>query len=368
MKIIYLHQYFKTPEEGGAIRSYHLAKAMVDHGWEVEMITTHNHKNGLENIKGIKVHYLKIPYDNSFTAPQRIKAFRTFQKQAYLKIASLDTPDLIYASSTPLSVGSVALKANKKLGIPYVFEVRDLWPEAPIQMGMLKNRIAQFYFKHIEQNIYKGAEKIVALSPVVKQKIKSQVHKKILCAPNMSDTTFFIPTYLPNSKIRVFYNGAIGKANAPHKIITLIKNNLNQEVNFTIMAQGSELSLLKEALSSYEQVRFVPYGNKVALKNIYDNVDVTLTSFLDLPVLEGCSPNKFFDSLAAGKVTLVNINGWLKRLVEQNYCGFHVDENTDLSNLLRQHNISELQKNAHNLAAKFHKEDVCMSIMDFISQ
>ena len=65
MKIVYVHQYFKTPQEGGAIRSYYLAKGLVDKGFDVEMVTSHNNKDYLEtNIEGIVVHYLPVSYDN----------------------------------------------------------------------------------------------------------------------------------------------------------------------------------------------------------------------------------------------------------------------------------------------------------------
>ena len=86
MKIIYLHQYFKTPEEGGAIRSWHLARALAKAGHQVEMITAHN-KNTLEEktMEGFRVHYLPVSYDNRYGTLRRILSFRRFARLAHAK-------------------------------------------------------------------------------------------------------------------------------------------------------------------------------------------------------------------------------------------------------------------------------------------
>ncbi len=119
MRIIYLHQYFKTPQTGGAIRSYHLAKGMVDAGHEVEMITAHNEpRYEIRDVDGIKVHYLPVPYSNEFGFLKRIKAFYDYVKASKKLIAKLPLADLIYATSTPLTVGYITLWAKKKLEAP----------------------------------------------------------------------------------------------------------------------------------------------------------------------------------------------------------------------------------------------------------
>ena len=367
MKVIYLHQYFKTPSEGGAIRSYYLAKAMVEHGWQVQVITAHDGPEQTTEIDGIHVHYLSVPYDNSFSTLQRVKAFRSFSKKAYSIIKKVYKADFIYATSTPLSVGEIALKAQKRLGIPYIFEVRDLWPEAPIQLGVMKNRLMRLYFRRLEKTIYEQASKLIALSPGIKSGIIETIKgKKILMAPNMCDMKNFRPSDVNNVRPKLLYNGAIGKANAPSKIISLVKEN--PLIDFYFMAKGACLQELKDELHSLENVTFIPFGSKKELQKVYEEIDITLTSFLDLPVLETCSANKFFDSLAAGKVTLVNVGGWMRDLVEKNYCGFYVDGETNLTQLLAPHNLKELKQNAHNLASQFHKDDVCHKVIEFIEK
>ena len=79
MKIIYIHQYFRTPQEGGPIRSYYLAKGLVDNGFDVEMITSHSkNEKVVKDVDGIKVHYLPAPYSNLMSFKRRIISFLKF--------------------------------------------------------------------------------------------------------------------------------------------------------------------------------------------------------------------------------------------------------------------------------------------------
>jgi len=110
MKILYIHQYFRTPDEGGAIRSYYLAKGLVEHGIEVELITSHNKPNSLiTEIDGIKVHYLPVYYDNSQGFLQRTYAFFKFMRLARKKARQISDIDICYATSTPLTIGLSAI-------------------------------------------------------------------------------------------------------------------------------------------------------------------------------------------------------------------------------------------------------------------
>ena len=195
MKVLYIHQYFRTPEEGGAIRSYYLAKGMVDNGIEVEMITSHNKPyEEVKDFEGIKVHYLPVFYENELGFTKRVFAFYRFMRLVRKKARSIKNVDLCYATSTPLTIGLSALKIKKELGIPYYFEVRDLWPEAPVQLGVIKKRFVKAYLERLEKKVYKNADKIIALSPGIKAQIeKRQPNKPIEVIPNMSDVDFFAP-------------------------------------------------------------------------------------------------------------------------------------------------------------------------------
>src|SRR5699024_5025197 len=145
-----------TPEEGGAVRSYYLGRALVEKGFQVEMITARNApKYKVENVQGIKVHYLPVAYKNEFGFWRRIFSFVRFYQKAFRLSRKISGISLVYATSTPLTVGLLALKIKRKLMIPYIFEARDLWPDAPIAMGAIRNRWLKKALFRMEKAIYR---------------------------------------------------------------------------------------------------------------------------------------------------------------------------------------------------------------------
>lgn len=341
MKILYLHQYFLTPEQGGAIRSYYLAKSLADKGYQVEMITSHNEKKDkTEIVDGITVHYISVYYDNSLGFIGRVYSFLKFVSRSYKKALSIQNIDLCYATSTPLTIGLVPLRLKKKFQIPYYFEVRDLWPEAPIQMGVIKNYFLKSFLRSMEKRIYKNAQKIIALSPGIRDGIeKLAPEKPIYVLPNISDCDFFHPEpkdavlekkFEVKNKFVVTYFGAIGKVNQLEYMIDAVRqckeDGLNQ-VHFLIVGKGSELCRIKSLAKKFQldNLGFYDFTDKAGLKKILNVTDATYISFADKPILETNSPNKFFDAIASGKLCVVNSKGWIREMIEQEQCGFYAD-------------------------------------------
>ncbi|MCE7994134.1 MAG: glycosyltransferase family 4 protein [Roseivirga sp.] len=342
MKILYIHQYFKTPQEGGAIRSYYLGKGLVENGFEVEMVTTHNEKDYRKvRIDGITVHYLPIPYSNGMGSIRRLGSFISFVRASKKVIRSIEGVDLAYVTSTPLTVGLIGLWMKKKLGLPYIFEVRDLWPTAPIEIGVIKGALIKKWLFRLEARIYRGAEKIVSLSPGMRDWIKQVVPEKdVYMIPNMADCQFFtkeikdpklVEFYHVSQPFVITYFGSIGTANHLEYFLDLAEQSLQNQlnINFKIVGDGGKLSSIK--LSAYlkklSNVEFIGHQNKGGVKDILNISDATYVCFADLPVLATNSPNKLFDSLAAGKMTIVNTPGWTKDLVEKYNCGFYANPN-----------------------------------------
>lgn len=372
MKILYIHQYFKTPEEGGAIRSYYLAKGLVDHGIEVELITSHNDNvEATRRIDGITVHYLPVKYDNSDGFFKRVFAFFKFMRLARKKAAGIHGVDLCYATSTPLTIGISAMKIKKDKKVPYFFEVRDLWPEAPVQMGVIKNPLLKRYLKSLEDQVYKNADKIVALSPGIRSEIKKlRPDKEIELIPNMSDIDFFTPedknielekTFATEGKFVISYFGAIGRANHLEYLLAAANRALKAEIPvlFFIIGEGSELIKLKYLANHFEltNLKFLPFQSKYNLRRVLNVTDAAYVSFVSKPVMETNSPNKFFDALAAGKLIITNTKGWVKDIVEDEQCGFYYDpDNPDefvkkLSTYLEiDKNLKTAQSHARHLA------------------
>ncbi len=333
MKILYVHQYFKTPQEGGSIRSYYLAKGLVDAGHEVTLVTAHDGSYEVKNVDGIKVHYLSVKYDNKFGFLRRLYSFWQFVMLAKKEALKLDKHDLAYVMTTPLTTGFIATFLKRKLDLPYYFEVGDLWPEAPISMGVIKNRILKKWLYSIERRFYFEADKVIALSPAIRNYIeKVSPNTKVYVIPNMADCQFFEPEfsvgdYSFSNKFHVTYCGAIGKANQLEFLIAAARESAKNQlpIHFNIIGYGSEMKRLQREAKYLFNVSFHDHAGKDRVKEILDKSDAVYVSFKDVDVLGTGSPNKFFDSLAAGKLSIINFPGWIKNIVEKNKCGFHHD-------------------------------------------
>ncbi|MFY0591555.1 glycosyltransferase family 4 protein [Roseivirga sp.] len=339
-RILYIHQYFKTPQEGGAIRSYYLSKGLVENGFEVEMITTHNDSiYTVKEIAGVRVHYLPVAYSNEMGFVKRVRSFLKFVRLAKKTATKIKDIDSAYITSTPLTVGLIGLWLKRKYNIPYTFEVRDLWPTAPIQIGAIKGKVFKNWLYRLEKKIYKGADRIVALSPGMRDWIKKVVPEKdVFMIPNMADCEFFkneikdpklIKFYHAERPFVITYLGSIGTTNHLEFLldIALSTKKLGLKVDYKIVGQGSQLGRIKNLAygQKLNNIEFISHQDKEGVRRILNITDATYVSFADLPVLATNSPNKFFDSLASGRLTVVNTSGWTKDLVEKYKCGFYAD-------------------------------------------
>lgn len=374
MKILYVHQYFKTPQEGGSIRSYYLASGLVENGYEVEMITAHNKKRyEQQDIDGIRVHYLPVYYDNHLGFIGRILSFLKFFYLSTRLARKIKGVDLVYAMTTPLTVGLIALRLKKKYDLPYYFEVGDLWPKAPVDMGFIKNRFLTRYLYSLEKKIYLQSEKIIALSPSIRNYIEGIAPgKKVYLIPNMADVNYFKPTNSRKNhfgKFVISYFGAVGKANHLEYLLEaarLCQTHLPQ-VHFNIMGYGSELERLSTLATqtNISNLEFVKYGSKKCVRKLLDRTDAVYVSFADYKVLNTGSPNKFFDALAAGKLVITNFEGWLKEVVDAHKCGFSYDPNypeefvQQISTFVTNRDLLETyQNNSRQIAEMYYSRDL----------
>lgn len=376
--VLYIHQFFKTPQEGGITRSYDIAKELLRYGYKITILTTHNHKT-LENktIEGMEVIYLPIAYHNTFSFKQRIKAFYQFQKEAIKLGKELKQPDLIYATSTPLNVGYIGEKLAKYFSIPWVFEVRDLWPEAPIQIGAIKNILLKKALYIFEKTLYKSADKIVALSPAIKAHIEQKTETEVILVPNLCNNDRF--DYHPNINTNNFiigYFGAISTANNLSRLLDVaeyISEIDSLGLEFRIYGEGKSLPQIKKRAKNLTNVKLYGKLSKIDLIKEINLCQASYISFLELPVLESCSPNKFFDSLAAGKLIITNTKGWIKELIEQHACGFYAQTPKDFLEKItlyvsQEESLTRAQQNSKKLALNdFDKKKLVYRINGVIS-
>ncbi len=257
MKILILHQHFKTPQSGGAIRSYFLAKALVENGHRVVVITGHNGEAKPENLEGIMVRYLSIPYDNRFGFYARGQSFVKYISEATREAGNFKDFDYCYAISVPLTIGIVAMRIKRRYKIPFIFEVGDLWPDAPIQMGFVNSYFLKQFLFGLEKRIYQSAKSIVALSPSIKSAVERKVPGKIVpMIPNMADTVFYKPEiknkelerkYDVEGKFVISYIGALGVANGLDYFLDCARasQKANLPIHFYLCGDGAMLDHLE---------------------------------------------------------------------------------------------------------------------------
>ncbi len=383
MRIIYIHQYFVTPQEGGATRSYYLAKGMVEKGIEVEMITSHNKGfYDLRLIDGIKVHYLPVSYYQEFGFVKRVWSFGRFVKAAKSCIQKLPRPDYFYISSTPLTTGLIGLWAKRKFAIPYIFEVRDLWPDAPIQVGAIKSPLLKKVLYALENRIYKHALKIIALSPGIAENIRKKAPQSAIhTVPNFVDLETFYPKEKNSILLRQFglknsftiaYAGAIGRVNAVSELLDIAKiaQDQGKDYQFVVMGKGSETPALLQQAKKMQLSNFFyfPFGTKQNVSDLLSCADMAFISFSKHPVLKTNSPNKFFDALGSGKAILVNHKGWVFNLVKSEKLGLSYPANrTDLAfakiDALAQNpdSLHKMQERSRSLAIRYFSKETAIN-------
>lgn len=396
MNIVYIHQYFTTPDEPGGTRSYWIARELISHGHQVTMISSSqsiSQKKEIKIIDGIRVIYLKVPYDNTMGIYLRLLSFIRFMFQCTLQASIQKDIDFVIATSTPLTIGFPALVLRYLKKIPYLFEVRDLWPEVPIQMGGLKNPLLKKMAIAFEHLIYKKAKHIIALSPGMQEGVEKTgtISEKVSMIPNMAKIDKFWPRdintnvfdlyRLNRDSFKIIHFGAMGLANGLEYIteaaLALKEMNIH-DIDFIFLGDGAVKTKLELEVKNKElsNVYFLGKFSMNETSEIVNACDVSLVTFANLPILTTNSPNKLFDSLSAGKPIVVNSNGWTKDMVEKYNCGYYVDgtKPEELAKLLsnvknKKEELIKLGKNARNLAeSKYDKSILCKQFAEVVDR
>ena len=347
MKIVYLHQYFKTPQTNGGTRSYEMARRWVARGHRVHMVTSDSERSTggwrTYEVEGITVHACAVPYSNSMSFGRRIQAFFQFGVRASFRARRLKG-DVVFATSTPLTIIVPALFATAFRRTPMVFEVRDLWPDVPIALGVLTNPLMQRAARTLEWIAYHSADAVVALSPGMAEGIRNRGigASRIVVAPNSCDNEDFnIPNAIgiayresqPWLKDRplVVYCGTLGKVNNIRYMVDVAAATrlLESSIAFAIYGTGAEEQLVREradSLGLLNTTLFMPGAvTKKELPDILSAADVCTSFVLPVKELEYNSANKFFDALAAGRTMAVNHYGWQAELLEASGAGLVLD-------------------------------------------
>ena len=348
MRIVYLHQYFVTPNMAGGTRSFEMARRLVAAGHEVHVVTTDQsadarHRGWRESVEsGIHVHWIGVPYGNEMSNAARINAFMRFALAAARRAASLRS-DVIFATSTPLTIALPALFASMLGRTPFVFEVRDMWPDVPIALGVLRNPIAVWLAKQLEMTAYRRAKHVVALAPGMRQDIidKGIDPQKVSVIPNGCDLDVFgvATDSSPRSEFRwlggrrlVLYAGTLGKVNGVDYLVRIAAAaaRIDPEIRFVVIGRGRErdkVRALAEEMNVLDRSFFMLESlPKTELARWLQAADMIVALFTGpRAVWKDAVQNKFFDALAAGRPIANNFDGWQSQVAVASGVGLMLD-------------------------------------------
>ncbi len=348
MKIVYQHQYFNTPDMPGGTRSFEMARRWAEAGHEVHVITTSRtaavgRSWTTTDADGAHIHWRRIPYNNSMSFVVRLWAFIAYVCTAAPRARAL-RGDVVFATSTPLTVIIPALYATWLRKVPIVFEVRDLWPEMPIAAGHLRNPILKGVAVAMEGLAYRSSVRIIALSEGIAAGVcaTNVPQHKIIVAPNSCDVEMFDVSESVGIEYRrclpwlgerpfVVYCGTLGELNDVGYLVRLAAamKASHPAVVFGIYGAGKEeasITALAESLKTLDfNVFMMGEIPKREVPAVLSAASVVASVFRPIPEMQANSANKFFDGLAAAKPIVVNYEGWQADLLRSTGAGLVLD-------------------------------------------
>jgi len=406
MKVLYFHQHFSTPRGAVGTRSYEMAQRLLGRGHQVTMVCGSNMlcKTGLSDepvdglrrgeVDGIDVVEICLPYSNHDGLLKRSLVFVRFALKSIF-IALREDYDLLFATSTPLtaSIPGIVMRVLRP-SRPFVFEVRDLWPELPKAMGM-KNPLILGGMSLLEKFSYLAMRGGVALSPGIRQGMRRRSPEKteIELVPNGCDFDLFqpcdsefdedkLPSGFPRQGLRCVFTGAHGLANGLSAVLDagkVLKERGRTDIHLIFVGDGKLKPALVERKKAeqLDNCLFFDLLPKDQLREVMAQTDVGLMILANISAFYyGTSPNKFFDYIASGLPVLNNYPGWLADLINENNCGLAIPpDRADLfADALEKFADNpelrlEMGRNSRVLAEKsFNRKELADRLVDFLEK
>lgn len=350
MRLLYFYQYFSTPQGSWGTRVYEFASEWVRKGHKVTVVSSVYSKSDLKasklletlHIEGIEVRVINVLIDNKQSFFKRIYSFLVYAFWSSWYALSLPA-DVVIASSGPITVGIPGLVARYLRGRKLVFEARDLWPEGAIELGILRNKILQKLAYWFERRCYNASSLIVGLSPGIKSRIEAHHnHPNVISVTNAANIELFATPAPFNhtgelqSKKYAIYTGNIGEVNNAVWMLEtakVLKERGRDDIQLLLIGDGQQKEWIKTQVESYQLKNLLVWDlmPKHELVALVQNAMVSLVPLKGTPVLDTSSPNKFFESLAAGVPVIQNTNGWMRDFIEEHRVGYTINPNDSLA-------------------------------------
>jgi len=376
MKVTFLCQYF-PPEMGApAARTYEHARYWVENGHKVTVITGFpNHPTGVihpnyrndwvkrESVEGIELLRTRIYVTPNKGFTKRILNFLSFfASSLFFGAVMTKRPDVVVGTSPQFFCAVAAWLLSRLKRAPFVFEVRDIWPESAIELGVLKNRWLIRALEAVELFLYRQAEVIIVVAESTKPYLieKGIPAEKIHIVPNGIDAKYLaLPSSTPDQmraelnlqdKFIISYIGTHGISHALN-VVLQVADRLRDDArfHFLLIGEGADKENL-ERLAAELKLPNVTFKNaqpRERLLSFYRASDVSLVPLRRLPVFQKVLPSKLFELMGNGCPIVCSVEGEAAALVERAQAGLCIEpENVEalLEAILRLHDDVALRQ------------------------
>ena len=349
MHILLIHQAFAAIEEPGGTRHHELARFLAGKGHRVTVIASpvsyltgssaHSKNSDTssatldQNITILRA-YTYQALHKSFV--HRVFAFFSFMVSSFFLGLRVSHVDLVWGTSPPIFQGWTAWMLARLKRVPFLFEVRDLWPEFAIAVGVLKNPTLIKMSLWLEKFLYRNADRIVVNSPGFIDHVSSRGARKVELIPNGADPGMFASAdlgksfreeHLLENSFVALYAGAHGMSNDLGVVLDAAKIlQATPAIKIVFLGDGKEkASLVAQAEAmSLANVLFLPPVPKSGMPSVLAGADACIAILKPLDAYKTTYPNKVFDYMASARPVVLVIDGVIREVVESAGCGIFV--------------------------------------------
>ncbi|MFH1942177.1 MAG: glycosyltransferase family 4 protein [bacterium] len=353
MHILFLSHYFPPEVNAPASRTYdHTRRWVKESDVDITIITNPpNHPNGVlfpgysntwrlnERIEGIDVVRVKTYLTPNAGFFRRIGNYMFYMMMAVLASFKVRKPDIVIATSPQFFCAVAGYVVSRIKRIPFVFELRDIWPESILALEASKPNISIRILEKIELFLYRKAKCIISLTDAFKENLVSRGidPRKILVVKNGVDLDFFnTKDGQPNKNgllgysedMVLSYIGTIGMAHKLEKIVSVAEHLKNiPHIRMYIIGEGAEKKYIKDLISQkkLKNIKVLDGVSKEKVKDYYRASDVILVVLRKAPLFKTVIPSKIFEAMAMKRPIFNMVDGECREIIEEADCGFFVE-------------------------------------------
>lgn len=349
LRFLLIHQIFLSSKDGGGTRHFEFARYAVKAGHDFTVIASDvSYLDGKrietdgkpEQIEGIEVRRARTLNVINKGFIWRVIAFLGFMVSSVFKALGAGRVDVVMGTSPPIFQAGSAWFVSFLRRKPFLLEVRDLWPEFAVDMGVIKNRFIIWLARRVEKFLYARAAHILVNSPAFRDYMVDRhgiKPEKITLIPNGVDPSMYDPDekgaevrdeFNLHGRFVVTYAGAMGPANditTTIRAAELLKDD--ERIHFLMVGDGKDrkkAEALKDELG-LTNVTFAGLRSKQDMKAVLGATDACLATLMPIPMFKTVYPNKIFDYLAAGRPIIMSIDGVIREVVEKAQAGRFIE-------------------------------------------